>query len=243
MLTHVHKCWDTLVSAHGSKGRSWGSFRAALSGRTRPVWGRTRLSWGTRLGNSFHLESGVFRPEWTLSRRALWVCDRWTPDASELASGANSSCRGVRCDTGHVRCVRPVWRPVLAQFAILPEFSSGRSWDHAVREKARVWCLVSVRGNRYFSNGQENRTLVSFIPDASSVNWDTSGVGAVSGFACQRLVEAWGFYLYALAGSCSRPWLSNLLIHLVSILPHFPLTLFKICSSKVRLGEILVAFA
>ena len=59
----------------------------------------------------------------------------------------------------------------------------------------------------------------------------------------QRLVVAWGFYKYALAGSCSLSRLSNLLIHLVSILPHIPLSLFKIGSSKVRLGEILVAFA
>jgi len=48
MLTHLHKCCDTLVFAHGSKGRSWRPFRCSASGigRTRPMWGRTRPVWG-----------------------------------------------------------------------------------------------------------------------------------------------------------------------------------------------------
>ena len=53
--------------------------------------------------------------------------------------------------------------------------------------KVSVRCLVSVRGNDYFSNGQEHRTLVWSIPDASGVNADC-------GINCQRLVEGWDFY-------------------------------------------------
>ena len=122
MLTHVHKCWDTLVLPHGSKGRSWGSFRAALSGRTHLVWGRTCPSWGTGLGNSFHMESGVFCPVRSILGEALGVCVRCTPDAygvtpnsSELASGASSSCRApwvfIRCVSGVVTDVGSVCDP------------------------------------------------------------------------------------------------------------------------------------
>jgi hypothetical protein len=53
--------------------------------------------------------------------------------------------------------------------AFRPDASGMRS-DASGISKVSVRCLVSVRGNGYFSNGQKHRTLVWLIPDASSVN-------------------------------------------------------------------------
>ena len=65
-----------------------------------------------------------------------------------------------------VRCGDRCW----LKFAALSEFGSGVTPDASGISKVSVWCLVSVRGNGYFSNGQEHRTLVWSIPDASGVN-------------------------------------------------------------------------
>ena len=59
-------------------------------------------------------------------------------------------------------CASGVATGVGSSFATLSKFASGIS-------KARVGCPVSVRGNDYFSNGQEHWTLVWSIPDASGV--------------------------------------------------------------------------
>jgi len=120
MLTHVHKCGDTLVLAHESKGRSWGSFRAARSGRTLPVWGRTRPSWGTGLRNTNHLESGVFCPVRSLLGENSLSLRQVHTRRVRCKFFVRSSLSLCPVHTGCVRCVRPVWRPVFAQDCVAP---------------------------------------------------------------------------------------------------------------------------
>jgi len=225
MLTHLHKCCDTLVLAHGSKGRSWELLRWRLAIKRLSVKHRTQEQYTMSVRCSAS-RTDQTRP--VLHRtRPMW------------AFGANSVrkalCTCVRCYTGRVWCVRPVLLSLCGALCAV----SGMDRTHP------VW--TSCVSSAVVSGGQLSAAKVVFQTVESTGRWPskhrTRPVWA-------QIVECLANGYLKLGASINMCWpvLAHVLESLTCwyILWAYSHTSHSPCSSfdhQVRLGEILVAFA